>query len=502
MNNSAACLVSKLRYRTIELQMITTRKKGIKPTDAVETARRACGEVWTQLVDAYHYLYREHDLSLSRGDAMALFCSAGAREWPLQRVREVWKKLPIEADIEQFDSNPFVTPLMREVGVQQRQQVVRRFYENLQTFFENLSRWKDNGKEGVRPKPPYRRKRYSRADWVHTRISKECGTLKLGTPGGKPPICIEWPHPEPRSVQIIYEGSDPVICAQYDSEKQDLPSGLIREREPRDDKTAGIDLGEIYLATAYDGEQTVLIDGSELRGLRQLQNKEKRWFSKRIDRKKKGSNRWRKLVEAKRKRLKEINDRIDDLIHKLSTRLVEELWSRGVSTIAIGDITGIRENIDYGAEMNRRLHQWAFRQFVEKVEYKAARYGMTVEQTGEAYTSQACPSCGARYKPSGREYRCSDCGFEAHRDQVGAMNIRARFRDPDALSSGYLEGVRATPSGAENGAPRGSPSGHKTQLPLFAEDRSAAVPTRATQSVRSPNRIEYQPHMRCVLADP
>ena len=480
--------------------MITTRKKKIEATAAVTTVRRACGAVWNQIVEGHHWLYRNHGITLDKGDAMALYATGGMTK----RVKEAWEALPFDVDPTQFDRNPFVTTEMRGAGVQQRQQVVRRFYDALDVFFANLDAWKE-GRRAEKPNPPYQRKQYFNPRWVQTSgssIRKEGDMLRLGGGRKAPAITLQWPHPRPKSVEIGWARTQPVVYAVYNSDEQDLPDGLIRERTPRGDKTAGVALGEINLAAAYDGEETILIDGSELRGLRQLQNKERRQFAKRIDRKKKGSNRWQKLVDAKRKRLKKINDRIDDLIHKLSTRLVEELWSRGVSTIAIGDITGIRENINYGAEMNRRLHQWAFRQFVEKVDYKAVRYGMTVEQTSEAYTSQACPNCGARHKPNGREYRCSDCGFEAHRDQVGAMNIRVRFQDSDALSSGYLEGVRATPMGADEKAPTGSPSGRKTQLPLFEEDGSAAVPTRATHSVRLPDRIQYQPHMTCVLADP
>lgn len=60
------------------------------------------------------------------------------------------------------------------------------------------------------------------------------------------------------------------------------------------------------------------------------------------------------------------------------------------------------------------------------IEYKAGLHGMTVERVGEAYTFQTCPSCGKRHKAHGRAYICS-CGFEGHRDLVGAANIRRRY---------------------------------------------------------------------------
>jgi len=76
------------------------------------------------------------------------------------------------------------------------------------------------------------------------------------------------------------------------------------------------------------------------------------------------------------------------------------------------------------------------------LEYKAELRGMTVETTGEAYTSQTCPNCQERHKPSGREYRCTACGFEHHRDGVGAINIRVKY-----LGSAPVVGVMASPTG-------------------------------------------------------
>ncbi|MCY0881770.1 MAG: zinc ribbon domain-containing protein [Firmicutes bacterium] len=44
----------------------------------------------------------------------------------------------------------------------------------------------------------------------------------------------------------------------------------------------------------------------------------------------------------------------------------------------------------------------------------------------EAYTSQTCPRCGHLTKVAGRIYRCRACGYQAHRDGVGAVNIRSK----------------------------------------------------------------------------
>ncbi len=100
--------------------------------------------------------------------------------------------------------------------------------------------------------------------------------------------------------------------------------------------------------------------------------------------------------------------------------------SRGIGTIVIGDLTGIRENINYSKRTNQKLHQWAFGKVRQLITYKAKALGIKVEVIDESYTSQTCPSCGNRYKPNNREYKCK-CGFTYHRDGVGAINIRRKY---------------------------------------------------------------------------
>ncbi|MDT2240567.1 zinc ribbon domain-containing protein [Paenibacillus larvae] len=40
-------------------------------------------------------------------------------------------------------------------------------------------------------------------------------------------------------------------------------------------------------------------------------------------------------------------------------------------------------------------------------------------EVNPAYTSQTCPACAEKNKAKDRGYECS-CGFNAHRDRVGA----------------------------------------------------------------------------------
>ena len=133
-----------------------------------------------------------------------------------------------------------------------------------------------------------------------------------------------------------------------------------------------------------------------------------------IDRCQRHSKRWWHLVRRKWKRIRQIDNQIKDALHKHTTTFVKHCSEAGIGKIAIGDLTGIRENIDYGKRANQKLHQWAFGKVTELITYKAKALGIKVELVDEAYTSQTCPRCGNRKKPTNRNYTCK-CGFHYHR---------------------------------------------------------------------------------------
>jgi putative transposase len=375
-----------------------------------------------------------------------------------------------------------------------RQQTVRSYFHALDTYFEAKDAMQAAGVKKFRP--PYRKKRYYKACWTNTTIKVRDGHLELQTLWGHAPIRVAWPYDvTPTFCEIVWQDGQHVLCAQYKGEDA---KKLIRTGEPKGDKTAAVDLGEVYLASMTDGEKSTLFSGRQLQHLRQKQQREKSWFDSRIDRKKKGSRRFWKLVKAKKRRLGKIRNQISDLLHKLTTRLVEEAYDWGCAKIVIGDVTGIRARIAYGRKMNQRLHIWAFKRFYEKVEYKARRYGMKVELIEEAYTSRTCPSCGSHNDREKRRYACTACGYRAHSDAVGASNIRRKYLAP-ALWAGVQKAVRTTATESQDST--GTPKrGMKRSSPLSGE--VAAAWTRTTPrnaALCSPQRVSYMPHMPCVL---
>lgn len=310
------------------------------------------------------------------------------------------------------------------------------------SFYGALSGWREKRKsgnyEGLRP--PYKQKRYFKVQWKSSAIRlRDDSVLRLSNGRGEDPLLedpllIDWPSAtEPKRVEIGWDGQQYELRCQYKVE----PAA-----EPKGNETAGVDLGEIHLAAVYTDSGSFLFNGRELRSLRRQQNRTKARFAKKIARKTRGSRRWKRLVRAKNRKLETVRSQILDLLHKQSTRLVNTLHERRVRTVVVGDVTGIRERIDYGKKANQKLHQWCYSKFASMLEYKARLHGMTVERVGEAYTSQECPSCQNRKKPSGREYRCSECGFKGHRDVVGAANIRQKYQGEIPVA-----GVMASPTG-------------------------------------------------------
>ena len=97
-------------------------------------------------------------------------------------------------------------------------------------------------------------------------------------------------------------------------------------------------------------------------------------------------------------------------------------------TIVIGDVRDVADGIDCGPVQNGRMSRWNHGKIRQHVTYKAEAEGMAVVLVDEHDTSKTCPNpnCTQRHKPAGRIYRCPVCGFQAHRDVVGAVNILSR----------------------------------------------------------------------------
>lgn len=212
------------------------------------------------------------------------------------------------------------------------------------------------------------------------------------------------------------------------------------------DKVCGVDLGIKRLITVFDGQTVISYHGGELSAKLRYRNKELAKIQSKQSKCQKYSKHWRKLQRAKRRMLKRINNQIRDILHKTTSHFVSWCLSNGIGTIAVGDIRKIRERVDYNDTANQKIHQWMYGKLLKMLEEKTRLFGIKLVYINEAYTSKTCPICGTQNIVKDRRYKCQ-CGFEYHRDGVGAINIFKRYRGENHLVGALTSpvGVRYQP---------------------------------------------------------
>jgi len=149
---------------------------------------------------------------------------------------------------------------------------------------------------------------------------------------------------------------------------------------------------------------------------------------------------------------------IDDVFHRVTREVVEYAESVENPVLVLEDLTHIRENMDYGEYMNRRLHGWGFGKLHAQIRYKAAEQGIPVETVNPRNTSKACHACGEHgSRPRQATFSCSNdsCWVSEYQADVnGAINIADRYRSGEShRRSGRTSGQKA---GADDSATDGA----------------------------------------------
>jgi putative transposase len=286
----------------------------------------------------------------------------------------------------------------------------------VQSFYASLKSWRVHRKIDPDARPPRKLRKFYKVQWKQSAIRLRDGKLMLSNGKGNEPLTIPWKWDKPTLVELGWKDGYE-LRAIY---------SVTPKSEPLGTEVAGVDLGEIHMAVTYDGSECHIYNGRYLRSVKRYQNKKKAHLQSKIDKCKKGSKRRKKLCKTKRKVLNKIDNQINDILHKQTTKLVFRLHERGIKTVVIGDVRDIRKDLNYGHKANQKLHQWSAGKTRWMITYKSERLGMEIKLQEESYTSQTCPQCGKRHKPTNREYRC-ECGFVYHRDGVGACNIRSKY---------------------------------------------------------------------------
>ena len=193
----------------------------------------------------------------------------------------------------------------------------------------------------------------------------------------------------------------------------------------------GIDLGITRFATLSDGSYIEPINR-----FRQL-SKKLTFTQKQLSKKVRFSANWKK----QKSKITSIHENIAnarlDFLHKTSTDIsknhamivVEDLKVKNMSKSAKGDMSRPGKNVKAKTGLNKSILDQGWSMFVTMLDYKQACSGGDILRVNPQYTSQTCPSChhiSKENRKSQSAFECTECGFKANADYVGALNILAR----------------------------------------------------------------------------
>ena len=159
---------------------------------------------------------------------------------------------------------------------------------------------------------------------------------------------------------------------------------------------------------------------------------------------------------GKLRKVKAIKDResriVRDINHKTTTALVQ-FAKENNACIVMEDLKGIRQTAKTRNRQRYSINSWSFYQQKSMIEYKAKKYGVTVQYVAPQYTSQRCSRCGhiEQANRKGNLFHCLKCGIVEDSGVNAGFNIAylhsqgiPRF----SIDRDMLKGNTDTPRGA------------------------------------------------------
>ena len=338
-------------------------------------------------------------------------------------------RLMKKSELQSFVKN--ITPL-HAVG---NQHVYLKYYVARDAMFRSRSA---GHKDSKKVELPHKHKKYFVVGWnvfcysidYKNKILKLSKKVDVSGKKQKPVICSFKTMPKHVvEIELIYRNG---LCL------------AIKYKEPKtntdikSNNVAAIDLGEIHSITSIDNNgNAIIITGRKIRSIKRLQNKEQAKLRSKRDKLTKGSIQYRKYSRAIYKLKVKTDKQILDCVHKISKLYLDYCIENGISKVYYGDLDSCTRghSDDNSKYINQKLNDWCYGLLMLQLENKLSRYGIELVKVSEAYSSQTCPHCGHRHKPTSRNYECQ-CGYKQHRDVVGAMNI-LNFNEKDVQLEKY-----------------------------------------------------------------
>ncbi len=293
-----------------------------------------------------------------------------------------------------------------------------------QQFSANLKATREVRKENPDIRYPYKMKKYFRVQWKAGAIKVKGRNIIFSNGLGNKPLKLRLPRAfancQPKIVELIWRNGYWLSLVVKVDDKDNVIGSSV----------AACDMGEIHAIALTDGYEALIISGRKLRAVKQYRNKRVAQLQEAMSKCTKYSRKWRKLNCTKRRIMERTRRRIRDLNHKITTSAIQWCIEHGISTIVIGDLSGIAQCTKgrLSRRIRQKISQWSFYKQKEYLLYKAKEVGIDVIEVSEAYTSKTCPRCGSINSPNNRNYSCSNCALTCHRDVVGAYNILSMYR--------------------------------------------------------------------------
>lgn len=307
-------------------------------------------------------------------------------------------------------------------------------------FSANIDSTRTKRKEGdKKARYPWRdQKHYQVVPWKGQAIKREGNKIKLPMGRGRKAILIRIPADIPPGKIVAAElGFRELRITLKDAVSPVMSAG---------ERVAAGDPGIIHQMMLTDGDKTVAIVGRGLRSLIQGKNKALAIYASELSKTKKGSRRNQKLRVNKARMLEQFDNRVRNLLHHSANAIVGFCVENKAGTLVVGDIARMSHN--ESKKKSKRSNQEnsgsPIGRLYDYIEYKGKLKGVALLKINEAYTSQTCPVCGHRHKPTGRHYRCKNetCDFIGIRDEVGASNILNKH-----LNDGIITANSIIPAG-------------------------------------------------------
>ena len=226
----------------------------------------------------------------------------------------------------------------------------------------------------------------------------------------------------PKNVTVKRDGENWYVSVQTELE--------IEEPAHNSKSEIGIDMGIAQFATLSNGTVIPSINSfaKHETKLRQEQRK--------LSRKTKFSNNWKKQVKRVQKCHKRIRNIRYDFLQKKTTEIsknhalivVEDLKTGNMSRSASGTKENPGKNVRAKSGLNKSILDQGWSEFRRQLEYKQNWRGGKVIAVKPQYTSQKCSKCGnisAENRRSQAEFVCVSCGYGENADLNAASNILA-----------------------------------------------------------------------------